>query len=129
MKVANSNERLARKSVLLDAAVSLGVDGVSALSRVLDTFASSINIAMNRRVYGLSPEEIVPRLRLNRQKRGGLSYYVKLQIEIWWNRQTKVSPNKKDVVKHRVEDSEFIPEEHWVYGDGCSAQFKCATTM
>lgn len=102
VKVANSNERLARKSVLLDAAVSLGVDGVSALSRVLDTSASSINIAMNRRVYGLSPEEIVPRLRLNRQKRGGLSDYVKLQIEIWWNRQTKVSPNKKDVVKHRV---------------------------
>jgi hypothetical protein len=32
VKVANSNEFLARKSTLLDAAVSLGIDGVTALS-------------------------------------------------------------------------------------------------
>jgi hypothetical protein len=28
-----------------------------------------------------------------------------------------------------LEDSGFIPDEHWVYSDGCSAQFKCATAM
>jgi hypothetical protein len=32
VKMANSNEFLARKSALLDAAVSLGIDGVNALS-------------------------------------------------------------------------------------------------
>jgi hypothetical protein len=37
VKVANSNEFLVRKSALLDAAISLGIDGVAALSRVLDT--------------------------------------------------------------------------------------------
>jgi hypothetical protein len=83
--MANSNELLARKSALLDVAVSLGVDGVTALSRVLDTSACSINIAMNRRLYGLDPEEAMPRLRINHQKREGLSDYIKLQIELWWN--------------------------------------------
>jgi hypothetical protein len=102
VKMANSNELLARKSALLDAAVSLGVDGVTALSRVLDTSAGSINIAMNRRVYGLNPEEAVPRLHINHLKREGLSDYIKLQIELWWNNQTRVSPNKKDLVKHRI---------------------------
>lgn len=28
-----------------------------------------------------------------------------------------------------LQDSGFIPEEHWVYSDGCNAQFKCATAM
>ena len=103
VKMANSNDLLARKSALLDAAVSLGVDArVSVLSRVLETSTDNINIAMNRRVYGLSPIERVPRLRLNLQKREGLSDYIKQQVEDWWNSQTKVSPNKKDVVRHNV---------------------------
>jgi hypothetical protein len=85
VKMENSNEQLAKKSALLNAMVSLGVDGMTTLSRVLDTFTGSINIAMNRRVYGLNPEEVVPRLRINHQKREGLSDYVKLQIELWWN--------------------------------------------
>jgi hypothetical protein len=87
---------------LLDAAVSLGVDGVTALSRVLDTSTGSINMAMNRRVYGLNLEEAMPRLRINRQKREGLSNYIKLQFELWWNNQIRVLPNKKDLVKHRI---------------------------
>jgi hypothetical protein len=102
VKMANSNELLARKSALLDIAVSLGVDGVTALSRVLDTSTGSINMAMNRRVYGLNLEEAMPRLRINRQKREGLSNYIKLQFELWWNNQIRVLPNKKDLVKHRI---------------------------
>lgn len=102
VKVANSNELLARKSLLLYVAVSLEVDRVSALMCVHDTSTASINIAMNRRVYGLNLEEIMPRLCRNHHKRRGLSDYVKVQIEIWWNSSTKVLPNKKDVVKHSI---------------------------
>jgi hypothetical protein len=69
VKMANSNELLARKTALLDVVVSLGVDGMTTLSHVLDIPAGSINIAMNRIVYGLNPEEAMPRLRINRQKR------------------------------------------------------------
>jgi hypothetical protein len=43
VKVANSNEFLARKSALLDAAISLGIDRVTILLRVLDTLTESIN--------------------------------------------------------------------------------------
>ena len=102
VKLANSNNLLARKSALLDAAMSLGVDGVAALSRVLETSPSSLTLAMNRRVYGANPDERVPRLRLNRQKREGVSDYIKQQVEEWWNSQTKVSPNKKDIVRQNI---------------------------
>lgn len=102
VKVANSNELLARKSVLLDAAVSLGIDGVNALSRVLDTTTESISVALNRRIYANPDLDAVPRLRISRAKRGGLTDYVKQCIVAWWNGQTKVSPNKKDIVQHRV---------------------------
>jgi hypothetical protein len=64
VKVANSNKFLARKSALLDTAVSLWIDGVSALSRVLDTTIESINLALHRRVYVLDAIERVPRLCL-----------------------------------------------------------------
>jgi hypothetical protein len=107
VKVANSNELLARKSALLDAAVSLGIHGVRPLSRVLDTTPESINIALSRRVYAPNTEDAVCSLRLNRKKRGGLSDYVKNCIDAWWNGQTKVSPNKKDVVRHRVGRNEW----------------------
>ena len=100
VKMANSNDLLARKSALLDVVVSLGVDGVSVWARVLKTSTNSLNLAMNRRVYGFNSDERVPRLRLNRQKREGLSDYIKEQVEEWWNSETKVSPNKKDIVRH-----------------------------
>ena len=103
VKVANSNELLARKSALLDAAVSLGIDGIRPLSRVLETSTGSITVALNRRIQAGDTEETVLGLRLHRKKRGGLSDYVKHCIELWWNVQTKVSPNRKDVIKHRVD--------------------------
>jgi hypothetical protein len=101
VKVANSNEFLARKSALLDAAVSLGINGATALLRVLDTSTESINLVLHRRVYAPDVVERVPRLCLVCEKRAGLFEYVKECIEVW-NGQTKVSPNKKDIVTHRV---------------------------
>ena len=103
VKVANSNELLARKSALLDAAVSLGIDGVRPLSRVLETSTGSITVALNRRIQVGDIEETILGLCLHRKKRGGLSDYVKHCIELWWNVQTKVSPNRKDIIKHRVD--------------------------
>ena len=95
VKVANSNELLARKSALLDAAVSLGIDGVRPLSRVLEMSTRSITVALNRRIQVGDTEETILGLRLHRKKKGGLSDYVKHCIELWWNVQTKVSPNRK----------------------------------
>jgi hypothetical protein len=97
----DSNEFLARKSALLDAAVSLGINGATALLRVLDTSTESINLVLHRRVYAPDVVERVPRLCLVCEKRAGLFEYVKECIEVW-NGQTKVSPNKKDIVTHRV---------------------------
>jgi hypothetical protein len=108
VKVANSNELLARKSALLDVAVSLGNGGVRGLSRILDTTTESINLALTRRVYASDVQDTVPRLRLQRQKRGGLSDYTKQCVYVWWNSQTKVSPNKKDIVRHRVGRNEWV---------------------
>jgi hypothetical protein len=67
VKVANSNEFLARKSALLDATVSLGIDGVTTLSRVLDTSTESINLVFHRRVYASDVVERIPRLWLVRE--------------------------------------------------------------
>ena len=105
--MANSNKLLARKSALLDAAVSLGIDGVRPLSRALETSSGSITIALNRRIQAGDTKETVLGLRLHRKKRGGLSDYVKHCIELWWNVQTKVSPNRKDVIKHRVDRKDW----------------------
>ena len=60
VKMANSNDLLAMKSALLDAAVSLGVDGMLAWAQVLKTSTNSLKLAMNRRVYGLNFDERVP---------------------------------------------------------------------
>ena len=110
VKVANSHDLLARKSALLDAAVSSGCNvGVNALSRVLDTTKKSISIAIKRRVPEAGFQGPLPKLRLSRQKRAGLSEDVKQCVLQWWTLQTKVSPNKKDIVRHRVGRNLWLP--------------------
>lgn len=112
VKVANSNNYLARKSALLDAAVSNGgFRDVSALSRVLGlTSTRSVASAYKRRVQGVDGVlPGVPKLRLSRQKREGFSEYVKDCVLSWWTTQTKVSPNKKDIVRHRVGRNDWLP--------------------
>lgn len=112
VKFANSNNYLARKSALLDAAVSHGGDSsVCALSRVLGlTSTRSVASAYKRRVQEVDAELLsVPKLRSSRQKREGLSEYVKECVLSWWTTQTKVSPNKKDIVRHRVGRNDWLP--------------------
>ena len=110
VKIDNSHDLLARKSALLDAAVSSGCNvRVNALSRVLDTTKQSISIAMRRRVSDVDSQGLLPKLRLSRQKRAGLSDYVKQCVLQWWKVQTKVSPNKKNIVRHRVGRNLWLP--------------------
>ena len=110
VKIANSHDLLARKLALLDAAVSSGCNvRVNALSRVLDTTKQSISIAMRGRVPDFDSQGLLPKLRLSRQKRAGLSDYVKQYVLQWWKVQTKVSPNKKDIVRHRVGQNLWLP--------------------
>lgn len=82
---------------------------MNALSRVSDTTKKSISIAMRRRVPDVEFQGLLPKLRLSRQKRAGLSQYVKGCVLQWWKQQTKVSPNKKDIVKHRVGRNQWLP--------------------
>ena len=108
VKVANSNELLARKNALLDVALSLGIDGVRPLSHVLETSTWSITVALNKRIQAADIEEMILGLHLHCKNRGGLSDYVKHCIELWWNVQTKVFPNRKDVIKHRVDQKDWV---------------------
>jgi len=82
--VPNSNKLLARKSALLNATMSLGIDKiVRRLSRVLNATIESINIALIKRVDAIKAQDIVPRLHLQRFKRVGLSNYIKQCVEAW----------------------------------------------
>ena len=110
VKFANSHDLLARKFALLDAAVSSGFTGVCALSRIVGSTKQSINIALKRRVHSeVDSQGSLPKLHLSRQNRGGLSDYMKDCVLAWWKSQTKVSPNKKDIVRHRVGRNDWLP--------------------
>jgi len=76
--VANSTKLLIKKNALLEATVSLEIDGVRLLSCVLDTSTKSINIALSRRVYASNTKEMVLGLCLHRKKRRRSSNLVKL---------------------------------------------------
>lgn len=97
LSIPFSNNMLSRRGALLDAAVSGTVDGVRALARVLGTKPDNIQAALERRE---EYEEGAPRFALlRRQKRGdGSSNYTVTVVQAWWHSQTRVSPNRKDVV-------------------------------
>jgi hypothetical protein len=102
----HSRDTLARKGALMDAAVSTGFGRLGSLSRVLQTNPSNINAALERRL-GLD----VPSFALlMRKKRPGLSEYIRSTVRTWWHQHTRVSPNKKDVTRHRVGSKEY--DEH-----------------
>lgn len=108
VKIANSHDLLARKSALLDAAVSSGSQKLATLSRVLGSSRKVLATAYRRRVSD-SDGTSLPKLRLSRQRREGLSAEVKATVIAWWSNETKVSPNKKDVVRHRIGRKEWLP--------------------
>lgn len=104
VKSAHSNHFLARKGALLDAAVSEGIDGHRALSRVLNVHPRNISTAKDRR--DRLDSVFHPGL-LTRSKRSGLSEYAKDKVQAWWHEHTRVSPNKKDVTRKRVGKKQY----------------------
>lgn len=99
VKTAHSKNFLARKGVLLDAAVSEGIEGHRALSRVLQVHPRNIEAALGRR----NGDSVVSSTELlERAKWEGVTEYVKEKVQSWWTDQTQVSPNKKDVTRRRI---------------------------
>jgi len=96
-----TNNMLARKGALFDAAVGSGVRGVRALSRVLQTKTDNILRAVDRQQSrDDAASKFVP---LQRSKRlDGLTDGVKEIVRSFWHEHTRVSPNKKDIVRKRI---------------------------
>jgi hypothetical protein len=101
---SHSRDTLARKGALLDAAVSAGFGHLGSLSKVLQTNPSNINAALERRLGLDAPSFAL----LMRKKRPGLSEYIRGTVRTWWHQHTRVSPNKKDVTRHRVRPKEYV---------------------
>ena len=88
---------LSRRRALLDVAVSGTMGGIRALACVLGTKQDNIQAAVERRE---EYEEGAPRFALlRRQKqRDESSNYIVTTVEAWWHSQTRIIPNRKDVV-------------------------------
>ena len=100
----HSRDTLARKGALMDATVSANFGHLGSLSRVLQTNPSNINAALERRLGLDAPSFAL----LMRKKRPGLSEYIRATVWTWWHQHTRVSPNKKDVIRHRVGPKEYV---------------------
>jgi hypothetical protein len=101
--MGHSRDTLARKGALMDAAVSAGFQRLGSLSRVLQTNPRNINAALERRLGLDAPSFAL----LMRKKQSGLSEYIRSTVRTWWHQHTRVSPNKKDVTRHRVGFKEY----------------------
>lgn len=105
VKTANSKVFLARKGALLDVAVSEGCDRARSLERVLQVHPRNIQNAVGRRI-GVDPGSQFQ--LLERVKREGTSLYIKEMVQLWWDQQSRVSPNKKDVTRKRVGVNNYV---------------------
>lgn len=97
VKGVHSADKLARKAVLLDAAVSTSVTSTKALSRVLKIHPSNLRVAISRqRDKNLAGTSFA---LVKRKKRPGLPEAVKEAVISWWTTETRVSPNRKEIVQ------------------------------
>lgn len=97
VKGAQSADKLARKAVLLDAAVSTTVTSTKALSKVLKIHPSNLRVAIGRRrTVRLAG---TPFVLVKRKKRPGVPEAVKEVVIKWWTEETRVSPNRKEIVQ------------------------------
>ena len=97
MKDVHSADMLARKAVLLDAAISSTVTSTTTLSRVLKIHPSNLREAITRRNNVRCVGTTFALVR--RKKRPGLSDESKDLVLKWWTEETRVSPNRKDIVQ------------------------------
>jgi hypothetical protein len=101
-----SKEKLARKKVLLEAAVGSDVSGVRALSKVLGANPRCVAAAVERRQSLQSTGMSIFKLA-ERKRRPGLSEALRELVIGWWIAETRVSPNKRDVRRRRIGKWEY----------------------
>jgi hypothetical protein len=99
LKSSHSQDIPAKKGALLDAALSLRLDGSVVLFWVLQFYLNNISRVFRRRSIFGAPS-FVPLLR---KKWEGLTEDVKDTMQKWWHKHTRVSPNKKDVTRHLMD--------------------------
>jgi hypothetical protein len=108
VKSVHSADMLARKAVLLDAAVSTTVTSTKELSRVLQVHPSNLRVAISRRrTVRLAG---TPFALARRKKRPGVPNEVKELVLKWWTEETRVSPNRKEIVQKWI--SRNVKEQH-----------------
>jgi hypothetical protein len=108
VKGSHLADMLARKAVLLDAAVSSTVTNAKALSRVLKVHPRNLRVAISRRrTVRLAG---TPFALAKRKKRPGLPNAVKELVLKWWTEETRVSPNRKEIVQKWI--SRNVREQH-----------------
>ena len=108
VKGVHSADMLARKAVLLDAAVSTSVTSTKDLSRILKVHPTNLRVALSRRRtvrLGATPLALA-----RRKRRPGVPNEVKEVVSKWWTEQTRVSPNRKEIVQKWI--SRNVKEQH-----------------
>lgn len=101
VKGVQSTNKLVVRGALLSAAVSSNISDVSAIARILKTKPSNIkNARYRRRALQESGSSVWVASR-RRQRSDVLSEATVQAVLLWWDSETRVSPNKKDVVKKR----------------------------
>lgn len=108
VKGVHSADMLARKAVLLDAAVSTSVTSTKDLSRFLKVHPTNLRVAIRRRRtvrLGATPFALA-----RRKRRPGVPNEVKDVVSKWWTEETRVSPNRKEIVQKWI--SRNVKEQH-----------------
>lgn len=111
VKGVQSKEKLVVRGALLSAAVSSEVSNVRAIARVLRTSTSNVKNAHTRRRSLEESGTSVWAAPQRRQRSDVLSEETVEAVRAWWTSETRVSPNKKEVVRKRVPSSTTV-EEH-----------------
>lgn len=101
VKGVHSREMLAYKSAILDAAVSKGgfTRMGEAMARVLKVRPKNIIKATERRAKKLQSGESEFSLQVRKKRSDVVDSNTVAVVELWWYKETRVSPNRKDTVK------------------------------
>ena len=107
VKGVQSADKLARKAVLLDAAVSLDVPNIKAMSRILKVNPYNLRVASQRKSVRLDNTRFV---LARRKKRPGMAEEMRDIVVKWWTEETRVSPNRKEIVQKWISPKTY--EKH-----------------
>lgn len=104
VKSSNSNVNLAIRHAVLTAVVSAGSSSVSQreLGRLLQVHPRNLAAATKRRLAMDTTEEFAWVLSVRKVRVDIVSNSWKSAAIAWWALETRMSPNRKDVVNHRI---------------------------